>query len=112
MSCGDRSDIGMQKLEAFIWAVQTFRSRHQNLLNGINIGAIAFDACNTSSRVIQTAVNVDACTVSYGEPSVDTTRIMAYIGPESSQVSLDVAPVLSQLQKTSVSYGATALELR
>ena len=112
LSCGDLTETGILKLEAFIWAVQTFRSRHRNLLNGINVGAIAFDSCDTSSRVVQTAVNVDGCVVSYGTPSVDAKRIMAYIGPETNKVALDASPVLGSLQKTSMSYGATAVELR
>ena len=99
-------------MESFVWAVQTFRGRHQNLLNGINVGAIAFDSCGTSARVIHTAINLHGCVVSYGTPAVDAARVMAYVGPETDEVALDAAPVLSQLEKTAVSHGATAVKLR
>ena len=50
--CGPLNPSAVQNMEAFLWAISTFKNRY-NKLQDEEIGAIVFDSCMQGSKAIQ-----------------------------------------------------------
>ena len=109
--CGAIREQGILNLEAFLWAVRTFRTRSSNILKDINVGAMAFDTCQSVDRVVQQVLNLESCSVAYASPVVQPNRVLAFVGPDSSSEAKTLAPLMAQIRKPIVSHAATSPDL-
>ena len=109
--CGKIREGGVQTMEAFFWAVRTFKERHPDKLQGIDIGAFAFDSCSTPDRAAQQVLNLETCVVGYGSPAIPPERVLGFVGPDQSSEALALAPILGEMDKILVSHAATTAEL-
>ena len=110
-TCGATRERGIQNLEAFLWAVRSFRSRYSNILRDINVGALGFDSCLSADKSVQQILNLESCDVGYGSPLVEPNRLFAFVGPARSKNALTLANVMADLRKPIVSHSATSPEL-
>lgn len=101
--CGQLRKNGVQQLEAFLWAVRTFNQRHTDVLTKVNIGSFAFDSCQSTDILMQHLLNLETCTVAYGNPVVSPDRVLAFIGLETAAEAEKVVPVLESMERTIVS---------
>ena len=112
LQCGDIRDRGLQNGEAFRFAIDTFRTRYQNVLKDVNIGALVFDSCGRSQRLTQEVFNLEGCRVGYGlSPPVRPNLVIGYVGPDRSGEAVELAPLIGQLDKTMISHAATSTAL-
>lgn len=52
-NCGAIRERGLQNMEAFLWAINTFKTRYPTRLSAFNIGGLAFDSCGSSQKAMQ-----------------------------------------------------------
>ncbi|KAL3856569.1 hypothetical protein ACJMK2_011304 [Sinanodonta woodiana] len=108
---------GYQLVEAFNWAIDLVNSKQgmfSNILNGVTLGAILLDVCQSPTLAGNLVANIHSGNVqlSSGGYPVNPTRFDLYIGPLESESSIRVADVLNKLGIPQISYGATTLELQ
>ena len=110
--CGKVKESGIQYLEAFFWALSTFKSRLQDVSPGFKVGGIVFDSCSNEDRLVSQLLSFENCylTVGGSEP-VAPGRVYGYVGPDTSQQAMRLAPIFDRMRKTLVSHGATSAEL-
>lgn len=109
--CGKVRERGIQNLEAFIWALGSYGSRLQNVLDGIDVGGIAFDSCSSEDRLVTQLLSFENCIVGFGDPAIEPSRVLGFVGPDRSGEALRLAPLLGQMRKTAVSHAATSISL-
>lgn len=120
-SCGKINDKdGLQLLEAFNYAIKYINSDKSkdgfgNILDGVYIGGIAFDVCQSPTRAGNLVANIHSGNIDlyskYNNP-ISPNRFDVYIGTIESESSIRVADVLNVLAIPQISYGATSLELQ
>ena len=110
-TCGATRERGIQNLEAFLWAVRSFRSRYFNILRDINVGALGFDSCLSADKSVQQILNLESCDVAYGSPVVEPNHLFAFVGPARSKNAITLANVMADLRKPIISHSATSPEL-
>ncbi len=110
--CGNSRQSGIQNLEAFLWAVRTFKIRYPNsVLQTVQVGAFALDSCSTADRGVQQVLNMETCAVAYGTPPIEPSRVLGWVGTQSNKDTMQLASVIGGMKKTLVSSSATAPEL-
>ncbi len=107
-TCGRVRERGLQNLEAFLWAVRSFRSRASTILRDVRVGALALDSCLSTDKSIQSVLNLESCAAGYGSPAVEPNRVLAFVGPDRSSDALSLAPLMGELRKPLVSHAATS----
>lgn len=110
-SCGSIRERGLQNLEAFLWAVESFQRRYPDKLQGTQIGALAIDSCLSPEKAIQKILNFENCESGYGTPAVEPGSMLAFVGPDTSSQASLLAPIFTDLQKPLVSHAATSPSL-
>ena len=110
-TCGATRERGIQNLEAFLWAVRSFRSRSPNILRDINVGALGFDSCSSTDKSVQQILNLESCNVGYGTPVVEPNRLFAFVGPDRSKDALTLVNVMADVRKPIISHAATSPQL-
>lgn len=110
-TCGTVRERGIQNMEAFFWAVRTFKDRYPDKLQDVEIGALAFDSCSSAERALQQVLNLENCVVGYGDPPIQPSRVLGFVGPDSSSEALQLAPVLGGMDITLISHAATSSAL-
>ncbi|XP_041349145.1 uncharacterized protein LOC121368478 [Gigantopelta aegis] len=119
-SCGSfdmSSRSGAQAMEAFVYAVKNVKTKFGNILNGVELGGLAFDDCyNPSygpsliSQVQKGSLQVHDLQGNMLKPqSVD-----AYVASHTSTLTLPVADLMNTLKHPLVAYasGTTVLDDR
>ena len=53
--CGDFNRQGADMAQAFMYAIESLSD--MNILNGVNVGGLAFDSCSSPNRVTNTLRN-------------------------------------------------------
>ena len=111
------SRSGAQAMEAFVYALKNVKRKFGNILNGVDLGGLAFDDCyNPSygpsliSQVQKGSLQIQDLQGNMLKPnSVD-----AYIASHTSTLTLPVADLLTKLKHPLVSYasGTTVLDDR
>ncbi|XP_035691372.1 metabotropic glutamate receptor 4-like [Branchiostoma floridae] len=130
--CGDiNKEKGIQTLEAFLYAIRRI-NQDANLLPSVSLGTLALrhhidihisgrvidhkvfppsqvlDTCYSPIQAGQDVSNLQSRVVTYGVPDVDVYDIIGYVGALSSDVTVDVADVLTSLGIPQISWGSTS----
>ncbi|XP_078679957.1 uncharacterized protein LOC144915447 isoform X3 [Branchiostoma floridae x Branchiostoma belcheri] len=106
--CGDvNREKGIQTLEAFLYAIRRI-NQDANLLPSVSLGTLVLDTCYTPIQASQDVSNLQSRVVTYGVPNVDVYDIIGYVGALSSDVTVDVADVLTSLGIPQISWGSTS----
>lgn len=117
-TCGEINNVhGFQLMEAFNWAMEYVNDKKgmfSNKLYGVKLGSLIFDTCSSPVRAGNLVANYHARNfeIRTSEYRIDPQLIDVYIGPMTSEASIRVADVLSEIGIPQISYGATSLELR
>ncbi|KAL4223423.1 hypothetical protein ACF0H5_016893 [Mactra antiquata] len=117
-TCGEINDVhGFQLMEAFNWAmdyVNEKKGMFKDILYGVKLGSLIFDTCSSPVRAGNLVANYHARNfeIRTAEYRIDPSLIDLYIGPMTSEASIRVADILSEVGIPQISYGATSLELR
>ncbi|XP_077999772.1 uncharacterized protein LOC144452544 [Glandiceps talaboti] len=112
LDCSDELiAYNVQLLEAFLFAVDEVNADNETLPN-LKLGAVAFDTCGLVERAVRETTNFVTGGVEYrsGYPP-SRVRVSGMIGGSNSDISREVAEILTPLQITQISYGATAKDL-
>ncbi|GFO41775.1 metabotropic glutamate receptor 3 [Plakobranchus ocellatus] len=116
-TCGGINDKhGLPLLEAFNFAIEYVNNKtgiFRDKLNGIKLGGIGLDTCQSPSRAANLVANIQSGNLQLSKQgsTVVPRRIEAYIGPMDTESTLRVADILTQLAIPEISYGATGVEL-
>ena len=110
-ACGDLRPAGVEHVEAFLWAVRTFKARHPRALVDVAVGALAFDSCGDTRRIAQQVLNLETCAVAYGSPAVRPGSVLAYVGTDTSTEAAATAALLQDMRKMLVSHAASGAAL-
>ncbi len=112
-SCRDDIDPwAIQNLEAFLWAVRTYRDRYpDNILRGVQIGALGLDTCSSSFKMLQQVENLRGCVVGYGNPAIHPKSLLTFIGPTTNQEAIALSEYIKDNGPTVVSASATMDDL-
>ncbi|XP_046561110.1 uncharacterized protein LOC124270135 [Haliotis rubra] len=67
LKCGHLSTSAEseQVVEAFMFAVETFRRRYPYLLPNVKVGGLVIDSCSDASTAVQKVVNFETCTTTF-----------------------------------------------
>ncbi|XP_022079446.1 uncharacterized protein LOC110973163 [Acanthaster planci] len=105
--CGELRDAGMVNLEAMLYAIDRINADPM-MLNGVAVGATAFDTCSRGSRGVRDLSSVFSGSRSLQEDSIHNvwSLIGGVVGGESDQVTLTTASLTKQYKYAQVSYGA------
>ncbi|XP_013405161.1 metabotropic glutamate receptor 2 [Lingula anatina] len=109
--CGALREKGIQNMQAFFWALETFRQRYNEtkLFEGVDVGGLAFDFCTRPHQAVQYLFNLERCDLAYGaDPPVKPSNILAYIGPARSSQALEAGRILGHMKKTVISHSANS----
>lgn len=106
--CGAISQIGVQNVEAFLWAVRTFKTRYPSVSADFNIRAVAIDSCADKNRAVQQVLNLEHCQVAFGTPPVSPSHLLAFVGADNGEQAEALAHELGRLNKTLVSPAASS----
>ena len=104
--CGAISQAGVQNVEAFLWAVRTFKTRYST--PDINIRAVAVDSCDNKNRAVQQVLNLEHCQIAFGTPPVSPSHLLAFVGADTGEQAAALALELGRLNKTLVSPAASS----
>ncbi|GFS18551.1 metabotropic glutamate receptor 3 [Elysia marginata] len=116
-TCGDINTVhGFLLLEAFHYAlnqVNEKKGQFANILNGVKLGGIGIDACQSQIRgaYLVSNINNGNTVLQRDGVMIDPTRIDAYVGSYGSRASIYLAQVLNDLEIPQISFGAGSPDL-
>lgn len=116
--CGTiNTEHGFQLLEAFHFALQQVNSKQgifSNILSGITLGGVGLDACQSPIRggYIVSNINNKLTTLVKDGVAISSDMIDVYIGSYSSDSSIYLADILTDLKTPQISYAATTSTLK
>ncbi|KAK6190589.1 hypothetical protein SNE40_002421 [Patella caerulea] len=116
--CGDINTLhGFQLLEAFHYAINTVNNKEgmfRNILNGVKVGGIGLDGCQSAIRTGFMVSNIHngQFTLTRNGETVNPQEIDAYIGTYSSDNSIYLSRILNDLKIPQISYAASSSELQ
>lgn len=103
--CGQILDLGIQRQEAMVFAIQRINKDH-TLLPNLTLGFDIRDTCVNQDITLQHSL--DFLNVDVGGQARQAKGISGVIGAASSQVSIYVANLLRLFQIPQISYASTA----
>ena len=103
--CGQILDLGIQRQEAMVFAIQRINNDH-TLLPNLTLGFDIRDTCINQDTALQNSL--DFLNVDVGGRARQGKGISGVIGAASSQVSIYVANLLRLFQIPQISYASTA----
>ena len=115
-SCGEILDLGVQRLEAMVLAIDMVND-DPALLPGLRIGFDIRDTCTQTSTALQSSLDFLVGLDSEVDPDIldeeknittDTVGITGVIGSASSSESISTASLLRLFNKPQISYASTA----
>ncbi|XP_067683891.1 uncharacterized protein [Haliotis asinina] len=115
--CGDINTLhGFQLLEAFHFALERVNSKEgmfANILKGTTLGGVGLDSCESAIRTGYLVSNMHNGLTSLAKNGyiVDPDLIDLYLGGYSSDRSIYLARILSDLKIPQISYAATSTAL-
>lgn len=102
--CGDILDLGVQRLEAMVFATQLINQSPQ-LLPGVNVGFEIRDTCVQPNLALEESLSFVR---DRGSRNGTTTGISGVVGAASSGISIVVANLLRLFSVPQISYASTA----
>ncbi|ELU07927.1 hypothetical protein CAPTEDRAFT_209901 [Capitella teleta] len=112
-TCGNiKLHQGVQLLEAFIYALETVNKHigmFSDLLNGVELGFLALDACENSLRAANLVTNIHNGITDLDEISSD--RIGVYIGAFDSETTMKTGEILNSISVPQITYGPSSSDL-
>lgn len=101
LDCGSEiRDIGVQQLEAFLWAVDQV-NRNSSLLPGIKLGALAFDSCDSKERTTRDISNFFSDSANKKPPvsssSPNENNVVAFIAAGVTEIVKPVVDIVTPL---------------
>ncbi|BFZ18685.1 hypothetical protein BsWGS_21724 [Bradybaena similaris] len=107
---------GLLLQEAFNYALEVVNTKSgmfKNVLQGVVLGGVSFDICQSPSRAAEIVANIHSgnIQISKGGVTVNPRRIDAYVATMDTESSIRVADILTQLDIPQVSYGAKGMDL-
>lgn len=105
--CGKIQDLGIQRLEAMVFAVSLI-NEDSTLLPELTIGFDIRDTCTLENDALEEALNYVTGTA---DGSGDTYSVSGVIGAAASSVSIAVASLLRLFHVPQISYASTARTL-
>ncbi|KAL8562533.1 hypothetical protein ACOMHN_045798 [Nucella lapillus] len=112
--CGAiNAENGFQLLEAFHFALQQVNSkqgRFANLLPGVTLGGVGLDACQSAIRggYLVSNINNGLASLVRDGKEIRPEKIDAYIGSYSSDSSIYLARILTDLKIPQISYASSS----
>lgn len=103
--CGRILDLGVQRLEAMIFAINKINN-DSSLLPGVRLGYVIRDTCIQENRALEESLNYLSATIP--GTSKNLTGICGLVGAAASSVSVAVANLLRLFHIPQVSYASTA----
>lgn len=110
-TCGTIRERGVVNSEAFFWAIKKYASRAglTTAPKPVSVGGFVMDSCTRKERTIQNVFSFDTCKITYN--AIQPRNTVAFVGPDRSDEALDLAPLLSDMERLLVSNAATSPEL-
>ncbi|KAI0209991.1 putative metabotropic glutamate receptor mgl-1 [Lamellibrachia satsuma] len=100
-------EAGVQNVEAFLWAVRTFKTRYPSASANFTIRAVAFDSFTNKNLILQQVLNLEHCQLAFGTPPVSPSHLLAFVGTDTGEQAAALATELASLRKTLVSPAAS-----
>ena len=100
-------EAGVQNIEAFLWAVRTFKTRYPSASANFTIRAVAFDSCADKNLMLQQVLNLEYCQLAFGTPPVSPKRLLAFVGTDTGEQAAALATELTRISRTLVSPAAS-----
>ncbi|KAK3084836.1 hypothetical protein FSP39_019949 [Pinctada imbricata] len=116
-SCGSlKTQSGFQLLEAFNYAIQQVNDKSgqfANILRNVKLGGVGLDACMSTIRsgYLISDIHNGLITLTRNGQTVNPDDISLYIGGYSSDSSLYMARILSELKVPQISYASSSESL-
>ncbi|XP_064620109.1 uncharacterized protein LOC135483289 [Lineus longissimus] len=108
---------GFQLIEAFNFAIEQVNSKRGwwgNILQGVKLGGVGLDACESAIRAGNLIADFHSgvITLEKNGQKVDPKKIVAYVGASSTDRSMQMADVLTVLGIPQISYGSSGMQLK
>lgn len=103
----DEVDLkAIRQIEAFLWALHKVNA-HLHSVNGLQLGGLLIDTCNSRVRTMMLAAGLDALNNKI-KRGVNSHHILAVVNTLSLQESRAANEILSRMNITSLSTGQSA----
>ncbi|XP_046550028.1 uncharacterized protein LOC124259856 [Haliotis rubra] len=117
--CGPlRSAISVDIAEALVFAVKDVNSKtgeFASVTGNTSIGLVVLDTCNNPLIIRDKIVKLHTGKVHLGGgvfSSAITDKVIGYIGPLASSISIPLASTMKQLDQLFIAYGSTSSKLK
>ncbi|XP_032238524.2 metabotropic glutamate receptor 3 isoform X2 [Nematostella vectensis] len=109
LQCGELQErLGIQRLEALLYALDKINAANSTLLNGITLGLQLYDTCSSETMALDKSLNFI-----YSQLKSESTssRVVGIIGAAYSSVSIQIARLSRLFEIPQISYDSTSFEL-
>jgi hypothetical protein len=104
----DEVDLNaVRQVEAFLWALRKVNAHLLHILNGLQLGGLLIDTCNSKVRTMMLAAGLDAFNNKM-KMGGNSHHILAVVNTLPSQESRAANEILSRMNITSLSTGQAA----